>query len=135
MSGPSLRQLDAHRSIHDGAFIEAKHLTDLLEKLYEEKKNDALQEVADALVEHWEMRIIAHAQSEEEGFYKEKLEGEPQLVETIAMLKRDHDLLRMLVAEIKQRMQTEINRDVLDRFRALLFINEIHSREEERLLF
>ncbi|GGJ70307.1 hypothetical protein GGR02_002156 [Anoxybacillus voinovskiensis] len=135
MSGPSLRQLDAHRSIHDGAFIEAKHLTDLLEKLYEEKKNDALQEVADTLVEHWEMRVLAHAQSEEEGFYKEKLEGEPQLVEIIAMLKRDHDLLRMIVAEIKQRMQTEVNRDVLDRFRALLFINEIHSREEERLLF
>lgn len=72
-------------------------------------------------VEHWEMRIIDHAQSEEEGFYKEKVEGEPQLVETIAMLKRDHDLLRMLVAEIKQRIQTEVNRDVLDRFRTLFF--------------
>lgn len=135
MSGPSLRQLDAHRSIHDGAFMEAKHLTDLLEKLYEEKKTAALQEAADALVEHWEMRVIAHAQSEEEGFYQEKLAQEPQLLETIAMLKRDHDLVRMLVADIKQRMQTEVNRGVLERFRALLFINEIHSREEERLLF
>jgi pantothenate kinase len=33
MLGP-LRKLQAHRSIHDGAFAEAKNLTELLEQLY-----------------------------------------------------------------------------------------------------
>jgi hypothetical protein len=136
MSGPSLRQLHAHRSIHDGAFAEAKRLTELLEQLYSDERKKHILEVADALVEHWEKRIIAHAQAEEEGFYKEKIEQDPSLLEKIAMFKRDHDLMRRLVADIKDVLsQKRVDKEMLDRFRALLHINNIHSREEEKFLF
>jgi hypothetical protein len=135
MSGPSLRQLHAHRSIHDGAFAEAKRLTELLEKLYSDGRKEHILEVADALVEHWEKRIIAHAEAEEEGFYKEKIEQDPSLFEKITMLKRDHDIIRILVAEIKSLLQEPTNQEMLARFHALLLINHIHSREEEKFLF
>ncbi len=136
MSGPSLRKLQAHRSIHDGAFAEAKNLTELLEQLYRDGRQDHLFEVADALTEHWETRIIAHAESEEEGFYKEKIAQDPSFLETIAMFKRDHDLMRRLVADIKDVLpQKRVDKEMLDRFRALLLINHIHSREEEKFLF
>jgi hypothetical protein len=52
MLGPSLRKLQAHRSIHDGAFAEAKNLTELLEQLYCDERQDHLLEVADAFTEH-----------------------------------------------------------------------------------
>ncbi|WP_044748718.1 hypothetical protein [Bacillus alveayuensis] len=136
MSGPSLRQLQAHRSIHDGAFVEAKHLTELLEQLHSDGREEQILEVADALIEHWEMRIIAHAESEEEGFYKEKIAQDPSLLEKIVMFKRDHDLMRRLVADIKDVLsQKRVDKEMLDRFRALLLINHIHSREEEKFLF
>jgi hypothetical protein len=135
MSGPSLKKLEAHRSIHDGAFTEAKHLTELLEKLYNDGRQEHLGEVADALVEHWEKRVIAHAQAEEEGFYQEKVEEDSSLFEKVAMLKRDHDLMRYLIEEIKQSLPKGINQDVFTRFHALLLINRIHSDDEEKFLF
>ncbi|ASA97003.1 hypothetical protein CA592_09395 [Anoxybacillus flavithermus] len=49
MSGPSLRKLEAHRSIHHGAFVEAKRLTELLETLYADGRCGHAAEVADAL--------------------------------------------------------------------------------------
>ncbi|AMX84352.1 hypothetical protein GS3922_12145 [Geobacillus subterraneus] len=135
MSGPSLRKLEAHRSIHHGAFAEAKRLTELLETLYTDGRCEHAAEVADALVEHWETRIIAHAEAEEEGFYREKAEERKELSETIAQLKRDHDMMRTLIAEIRQRLSEQIDREVLTRFHALLHINRIHSADEEALLF
>ncbi|AGT31098.1 hypothetical protein M493_03960 [Geobacillus genomosp. 3] len=135
MGGPSLRKLDAHRSIHHGAFAEAKRLTDLLEKLYDERRSEHLAEVADALAEHWEKRVIAHAEAEEEGFYREKAGEGEDLAETVARLKRDHDLMRKLIAEIRERLPEQVDGEVLTRFHALLHINRIHSADEESLLF
>ncbi|MDQ0339087.1 hemerythrin superfamily protein [Caldalkalibacillus uzonensis] len=135
MSGPALEQLHAHRSIHDGTLAEAKNLTQLLEQLYAEKRIKHSQEVADALLEHWETRALAHAQAEEEGFYPERVKQKPELAETVSMLKRDHDLMRILVDEIKTMMSQEgASEEVLVRFKALLLINRIHSRDEERRL-
>ncbi|ESU72594.1 hemerythrin domain-containing protein [Geobacillus thermoleovorans] len=135
MSGPSLRKLEAHRSIHHGAFAEAKRLTELLETLYTDGRCEHAAEVADALVEHWETRIIAHAEAEEEGFYREKAKERGELAETITQLKRDHDMMRTLIAEIRQRLPGQIDREVLTRFHTLLHINRIHSTDEEALLF
>ncbi|KYD31345.1 hemerythrin domain-containing protein [Parageobacillus toebii] len=135
MSGPSLKKLEAHRSIHEGAFAEAKHLTELLEKLYNDGRQEHLGEVADALVEHWEKRVIAHAQAEEEGFYQEKVEEDHNLFEKVAMLKRDHDLMRYLIEEVKQLLAQRIDKEVLTRFHALLHINRMHSDDEEKFLF
>ncbi|HLU21005.1 MAG TPA: hemerythrin domain-containing protein [Bacillaceae bacterium] len=135
MSGPSLRKLDAHRAIHEGSFREAKHLTDLLYKLVDEKKEKESAEVADGLVEHWELRVITHADSEEDGFYKEVVEKDPDMSETIAKLTRDHDLLRILTKRIRGILKSDgVTKEVLECFTGMLIVNEIHSRDEEEKL-
>ncbi|KRG11908.1 hemerythrin domain-containing protein [Lederbergia galactosidilytica] len=135
MSGPSLRKLDAHRAIHDGAFMEAKSLTEVLTQLVKEKEDKKALAVADALIEHWEMRVITHADSEEEGFYKEVLEKDPEMRETINMLTRDHDILRILAKRVRGYLQEEaVTQEILDCFTSMLIVNEIHSRDEESKL-
>jgi hypothetical protein len=135
LSGPSLRKLEAHRSIHEAAFFEAKELTELLVKLYTEGKKEPGLEVASALVESWEKRTIAHADSEEEGLYKENLQKNPELIPILTMLKRDHELLRTIVAECKTILEEQsLTDELLRNFQALLVVMQIHSREEEKHL-
>ncbi len=90
---------------------------------------------ARALLEHWETRTIAHADSEEEGLYKRKLEENPDISHTLSMLKRDHDLLRILVSDIKEELDKQgVNDDVIDRFKAIYVLVQIHNRDEESYL-
>lgn len=135
MSGPSLHKLNAHRSIHDGTITEGRDLMGVLMRVYTEKQEKHAMIAANALVEHWETRTIAHASSEEEGFYVRILEENPDLFETIVMLKRDHDLIRILVNEIKETLKvTSVNEDIIDRFKAIYVLVQLHSRDEESLL-
>lgn len=136
MSGPALRQLSSHQSIHDGYYTEGRDLTELLVSLFNEQRLEDCLEVSSALVEHWETRMIAHADAEEEGFYLEVLEKQPELSTQITKLIRDHELLRMIVADVKEMIVQEgITLHVLDRFKGILLLVEIHSREEEKYLF
>ncbi|MDW0118183.1 hypothetical protein QTL97_14720 [Sporosarcina thermotolerans] len=55
--------------------------------------------------------------------------------EAIIQLTRDHDLIRIIVKDIEELREPEkISPTVLQKFYALLVVNEIHSRDEERLL-
>lgn len=139
MTGPSLRKLDAHRSIHDGVVAEGRDLLELLLKVLSEKpeNHEQLSKMAvEALIEHWEQRLIAHADSEEEGFYEEQLEQQPELLEPLTMLKRDHELFRILVKEIKGIIEKDgITEEAIDRFKAIYVLAQIHNREEEGYLF
>jgi len=57
------------------------------------------------------------------------------LREVIVTLKRDHDLMRILLKEIKEELSDQaFNESILARFDAMLLINQIHGREEERML-
>ncbi|WP_017755489.1 hemerythrin domain-containing protein [Calidifontibacillus oryziterrae] len=136
MSGPSLHKLTAHKSIHDGAVSEGRDLLEIVEKLHQKGNKKQAKIAADALVEHWETRTITHADAEEDGFYKSKLEENPEMELTLAMLKRDHALLRILIADIKQSLseQNNVNQEVIDRFRAIYVLVQIHNRDEEQLL-
>ncbi|MDR6998290.1 hemerythrin domain-containing protein [Neobacillus niacini] len=136
MSGPSLRKKHSHHSIHDGIYTEARDLTVVLKELVKEGENDKIKEVAEALIEHWETRTLAHAQSEEEGFFVEKLKEQPELNETIIKLKRDHQLLELIVAMIKEKMkQNGMTVEMTRYFDALLVLFELHNLEEEKYLF
>ncbi|GGB60647.1 hypothetical protein F3157_21395 [Virgibacillus dakarensis] len=134
-TGPSLRKLESHHSIHEGALVEARDLTLLVERLArDEKVNDCLK-AAKTLVEHWETRVIAHADAEEDGFYQEILEGNPKMAKEIHMLTRDHDLIRMITATIKKQLaERKVTKEVIDQFQSLLIINKIHSNSEEDML-
>lgn len=136
-TGPALRKLAAHRSIHDGAYAEARDLTDVTAKLFEDERKEDCLKAAEALIEYIESRIIAHADAEEEGLYLEVQEENPELIKEIHMLTRDHDLLRIILNKIKEQLKetNEVTRTMIHQFYSILIVNEIHSRsEEEKLL-
>lgn len=135
MSGPGLKHVDSHSSIHEAALNEAIELNEILGKLLAAEQSDKALEVAYVTVEHWETRTLKHAESEEEGLYKELLEANPELKEDITRLTRDHDLLRLLVKEIKDLLDTEgMSEIVLQKFHALVHVDLLHNALEESIL-
>ncbi|WP_165769111.1 hemerythrin domain-containing protein [Virgibacillus profundi] len=137
ITGPALRQLRSHRSIHEGAYAEARDITDVTDRLfYDDRKEDCLK-AANALVEYWETRVIAHADTEDEGFYKELLEKRPEITKEVHMLSRDHDLFRKIVGNIKEQLEEKkmVTKEIVNQFHALLVIKEIHNKGEEDNLF
>ncbi|MEH6987632.1 hemerythrin domain-containing protein [Cytobacillus firmus] len=136
MAGPALKNHFSHQSIHDGYYTEGRDLTEVLVKLSREGREKECGIAAEALVEHWETRTIAHADSEEEGFYQEVMKDKPDLKEEVIKLIRDHDLLRMLVSDLKERIPHDgVTEEVIDRFKTILLLVDIHNQAEERVLF
>lgn len=135
MSGPALKQAHSHAAIHEAAYLEAKELTDILQKVVEDEKLDKALELAYVVVEHWETRTLRHATSEEEGLYKEIAQEKPELKDDIVALTRDHDILRLLVGEIKNILNKgKVTDEVIQRFRALALVNLLHNQKEEAIL-
>lgn len=135
MSGPGLKHIDSHSSIHEAALNEALELNDILRTLLKNEQYDKALEVSYVAVEHWETRTLQHAQSEEEGLYKELAEESPDLKEKIITLTRDHDILRLLIQQIKEKLNEEgFNEGVMQRFDALILVNGIHNDSEEKIL-
>ncbi|MFJ7934917.1 hypothetical protein [Sporosarcina sp. NPDC096371] len=135
-SGPALKQLHSHNTIHEGnlagAIDNTNDMMDYLNKGDLETANRA----TDALVDYWQTHIIAHADSEEAGFYEEVTVKRPELKEAVIQLTRNHELLCIIVKDIEELRTIEnLSSGVLHRFHSLLVVNEIHSRDEERLLF
>ncbi|KTD87039.1 hemerythrin domain-containing protein [Paenibacillus etheri] len=136
MPGPSLRQLHAHHAIHQGGLSGAVAKTEEVEELLEAKEFEVARQAAEHLIEYWETRIISHADAEEDGFYQEMAGKNPNLQDTVLRLTRDHELLRIIVKDVKALLAEEgLTPEVLHQFHALLVVNAIHSRDEERLLF
>ncbi|MDU0331442.1 MULTISPECIES: hemerythrin domain-containing protein [Paenibacillus] len=134
--GPSLRQLHAHQAIHDGGLAGAKSKTEEVERFYASGDLELAEQATNELLGYWESRILSHADAEEDGFYQEVVEKNPDLQEAVVQLKRDHELMRIVVRSIHELRETSgWSAAILHKLYALLEINEIHSREEERLLF
>lgn len=135
MSGPGLKHVDSHSSIHEAALNEAIELNEIITKLFEVNEFDKALEVAYVAVEHWEARTLKHAEEEEKGLYKELVDTSPDLKEDIIRLTRDHDLLRILVNEIKELLKKEgINEMVLQKLYSLVHVDLIHNATEEKIL-
>ncbi|MGG6312105.1 hypothetical protein [Paenibacillus macerans] len=135
MSGPSLRKVDSHALIHEAALEEAKELTELLALSLRRGEREKALDIAWIAVEHWESRTLQHAQSEEEGLYVEALEMKPELRDAVVALTRDHNLMRELVARIRERLELgEAGEEVLQRFQALILIDLMHNRDEEEMV-
>ncbi|MNJ34161.1 hypothetical protein D3C77_288610 [compost metagenome] len=134
--GPSLRQLHAHHAIHEGGIAGAIHKTEIYQQLFLREEMELAGEALEELLDYWETRIISHADAEEDGFYQEVVEREPDLQDTVKKLIRDHDLLRIIVADIREMRKAEgLVPEIMKKLEALIVVNEIHSRDEERLLF
>ncbi|OPA73328.1 hypothetical protein BVG16_29445 [Paenibacillus selenitireducens] len=135
MSGRALKNVDSHSSIHEAALEEAKELVEILHRCLTEGEHDKALEVAYINVEHWETRTLQHAESEEGGLYKEVVEANAELRETVAALTRDHNLMRYLVRDIKEMLENEGASDqVLQRFYALILIDTYHNHDEETMI-
>ncbi|MDQ0300338.1 hypothetical protein J2S78_002785 [Salibacterium salarium] len=135
MSGPALKHVDSHSSIHEAALHEAVEITDMLERLLRNRRMEQALELAYVLIEHWETRTLRHAKEEEEGLYKELAEHDPNLKEDIIALTRDHELLRLLAEEIKETLSADgMNESVLQRFQSLILVDELHNQKELKIL-
>ena len=140
MSGPALRNVDSHSSIHEAALEEARELTAILEHCLQDGDLPKAVEVAYVALEHWESRTLRHAASEEEGLYLEVLEQQPDLQGKITSLIRDHQLMRIIAREIKELLagKEAIGKDhiaqVIHHLHALILIDELHNQDEERML-
>jgi hypothetical protein len=136
MSGPALRQLHAHRAIHEGGLSGAIGKTEDMMDLLRKGELEVARQAADDLIDYWKTRVISHADAEESGMYLDIAKENPELQEAITMLTRDHDLIRIIVADIEEILEEEgLGPEIFQRFYSLIVVNEIHSREEERLLF
>ncbi|AIF43631.1 MULTISPECIES: hemerythrin domain-containing protein [Virgibacillus] len=135
MSGPALRKVDSHSAIHEAALNEAIELTNLLDQLVIKEENKKALEVAYILVEQWESRTLRHAEEEEAGLYKEIVEKRPDLHDAITALTRDHNLLRLLIKEIKDKLQKKtISDNIVQLFQSLIIIDELHNQKEMEVL-
>ena len=135
MSGPALKQHDAHQSIHNAAFYEAEELTELVRHLLAAGERSKAQDTAQLVIEHWQTRTLRHAAEEEEGLYQEVLMSNSARIQDITALTRDHNLMRQLVAEAEALIvQSEGLELALARFDMLLWMVQAHSREEEKRL-
>ncbi|HLS10004.1 hemerythrin domain-containing protein [Lentibacillus sp.] len=135
MSGPALKHVDSHTAIHEAALNEAIELTNMLDNLYQDNQKEKALELAYVLVEQWETRTLAHADAEEEGLYKDLVEEHPELKEDIVALTRDHDLLRLIVDEIRHKLpENGINDAIIQRFQSLIIVDEIHNVKEMEVL-
>lgn len=135
MSGPGLEHVDSHSAIHEAALHDAIELNDILEALLKNKEYEKGLQAAYIAVEHWEARILQHATSEEEGLYKDVLKESPELKESIIRLTRDHDILRIIIREIKELLDKEgFSKKILQRFHSLVIVDEIHNTEEMKIL-
>jgi hypothetical protein len=131
LSGPSLRKQDAHTSIHDAALNEAKELRLLLLKCLEENEKEKALRVAEVTIEHWESRTLQHAESEEEGLYKEMVEEKPYLHPLVIQLTRDHDLMRRMVDQMKNLLtNNEIDERMVSLLDSLIIVDSIHNEDE-----
>jgi hypothetical protein len=131
MSGPSLRKIDAHSSIHEAALNEARELRELYRHCLVKGKKDKALQVAEITIEHWETRTLKHAESEEEGMYKEMVEENPELHDAVIELTRDHNLMRNVVEQMKGFLgKKRVGEEFISFIDALLIIDEIHNEDE-----
>lgn len=131
MSGPSLKKTDSHSSIHEAALGEAKELRDLFKKCLDEGENEKALQVAEVAIEHWESRTLKHADSEEEGLYKEMVQENPSLERLVNQLTRDHDLMRRIVEDMKKSLESQdVDARMVTLFDSLIIIDEIHNDDE-----
>lgn len=135
MSGPSLTKWEAHHAIHQAAFDETERLTRLLRQAVFAREYEAAFVLISELIEYWQTHTLQHAEAEETGWYREIVAGQPERLADVTMLTRDHELLRILLAEIQGILAVRgITSGIVERFEAMLLVNAIHSREEERRL-
>ncbi|WP_313800850.1 hemerythrin domain-containing protein [Cytobacillus sp.] len=131
MSGPSLKKPDAHSSIHEAALNEARELREIFQRCLKDGQKEKALQVAEVIIEHWETRTLKHAESEEEGLYKEMVLENAQLKDLVVQLTRDHDIMRRIVQQMKEKLQKqEIDEEFTRLMDGVIIVDLIHNEDE-----
>jgi hypothetical protein len=131
LSGPSLKKVDAHTSIHEASLNEAKELNELFRLCLKKGQTEKAIQVAEVIIEHWETRTLNHAGAEEEGLYIEMVKENPELQNLVTQLIRDHDLMRRIVEQMKKLLAyNEITEEMVSLQDSLIIIDTIHNEDE-----
>lgn len=134
MSGPGLRKKESHKMIHYAVQGEIEEALAILDA--HDSNTEAINKMATETLESlWNDKVLAHAQEEEDGLYRDLLKADPGINGILQRLSRDHDLLRKLTFE-----ETVLVRSTMDYHQismlshTMLNILKIHSKEEIEVL-
>ncbi len=131
--GPSLVDQHAHQAIHDAARFEMEAGTELLHTSVSRQDSMTALRLARELADGWHQRVLAHADAEEQDMFPQVVAAFPASEAMVAALIRDHEVMRLLVEEVRQELdrESEVTPAVLGRFTALLHVQRLHSSLEE----
>ncbi|WP_020006721.1 hypothetical protein [Salinicoccus albus] len=138
MTASSLRYLKSHKALHDEISGGAEEQLESMKTLLNKLEHKELAEEMGAFIEYVEESVLGHAQQEETpgGLYDSIERDDPKNVEKIRRLRRDHELIQVMV----DRMKEELSHDevdfqkLIDHSVSIILVDEIHSRDEEDLL-
>src|SRR5699024_6424539 len=84
------------------------NLNDDLQDAIAENQMEEAMDISAQIIDIWENRIIEHANSEAESPYTEMSEHSEELAKRVIELTREHAILRVLLAQIKEVLQREV---------------------------
>ena|SRR5699024_6790541 len=138
MTKSSLRDLEAHKALHDEISGGAEEQLESMKTLLNKLEHKELAEEMESFIEYVEESVLGHAKQEEAsgGLYESIERDDSKTVEKIRRLRRDHELIQVMV----DRMKEELSHDevdfqkLIDHSVSIILVDEIHSRDEEDLL-
>ncbi len=134
MSGPALRSRRWHSLIQNSAIADIEAATEQIMEKMDLGAGDARGHVG-FLLDLWRSKVLSHAEEEENGLYEEIERARPGSVCRIERVKRDHEILAILVQQIEELNSSTGNiGEILGINSAMLRILELHDRDEEKLL-
>lgn len=134
MSGPALRQPAAHHAIHQAAWQDAEEALELAAAMLAASRGDEFARMVEIFLEVVATRILAHAQEEEAGLYREWRAEHAGWGGEVDALIREHDTLRELAAAVEQAMRGHDAVGAMSAMHRLLQASDLHARHEEEVL-
>ncbi len=138
MDGLTLSDFKAHQQIHDKILGGAEEQLDSMKTLLNKLEHKELAEEMESFIKYVEERVLGHFDEEESGngFYDDAVIREPGLHDKVQRLKRDHELIRMMTARMKEELEKdEVDfQKLIDHSVSIILVDELHSRDEEATL-
>jgi len=120
--------------IHDAAIGDIVAITEEIMEKMDIGAGEA-RGLVGMLTDLWRSRVLSHAEEEENGLYEEIKRVEPESACQIERVKRDHEILRIMIEQIEAVNSSTGNiGEILGINSAMLKILELHDRDEEKLL-
>ncbi|HIW13728.1 MAG TPA: hypothetical protein H9891_11305 [Candidatus Salinicoccus stercoripullorum] len=138
MDNLPLNDYSAHKDLHDEILGGAEEQLESMKTLLNKLEHKELADEMESFIEYVEERVLGHFDEEEtdSGLYDRAVGREPALHDKVQRLKRDHELIRMMVGRMKEELsKDEVDfQKLIDHSVSIILVDELHSRDEENLL-